>query len=382
MTKVTGRGRPSHTPLKKAVSDCVKNTETLASLEKEFHVLVGLGTDEERNEELMEVVDARKCLAEEKDELTKKIRQFTVDGDLENKVKYTNRRQDLDLELREHAPLGCTFDEWEEETEASDKEMDRGRPTLELEVKLVRVERALRNSKALAESLLEKDNKSIELLDEMIKAEMSKEIKPGRPKSNELGRLDKKLADTQRKIKFVKSGAAEKERKDKAVYSETGALRGRTPRPLDELLLEHQHEEKSIKSRIKLIEGKLDEKGKLNRELKVLRDKKRKLKKSLTSKKPMTDKQLAENPKMAEVIARECTLIELIVGKDGSLITEKPLVSKDVSKVANKIAKAKKIELSNKSAEIDEESEKMDEQERNLLRQLEEIRNKKHAMAG
>jgi hypothetical protein len=381
MTIEIGRGRPSHTPLKKAVSDCVKNTEILQLLEKEFHVLVGLGDDEEKNEDLMEVVDGRKCLAEEKDELTKKIRQFSLENDLVNKEKYTSRRKKLDAELREWPPLGYTVDGWKLEASDSDKDIDRGRPTLELEVKLVRAEHALRDSRIMAESLLKKDNLSIDLLDGMIEIEMSKEIKPGRPKSDELGRLDKKLLDAKRKITYIESGEAKKEREDKAVYSKKGALKGRTPKPLDEFLLDYQDDENSIKKRIKSLESKLDANGKLNRELKVLRDQKRKLKKSLNENNLMTDKELKENPKMAIVIERENILIAQIQAEDGSLVTERPLVSKTDNKAATKIAKSKKIELSKNNAEMDVEAEQIDDQEQNLLRQLEELRSKR-AMNG
>lgn len=367
MTTKTGRGRPTHSPLKKAVSECVKNRESLDAVEKEFQAMVGLGNDKDLNEDLNEVVDSRKALAEEKDELTKKIRAFSAKNDHQNKIKYENRRKELDLDLRKMPPLGFTFEQWKDE-DVESAEMDRGRPSLEIEVKLVRAERALRESRAIAVKLLQKEGKNPEDLDSMIKIEMSKEIKPGRPKSDELGKLDKKLSDTQKKIDFIESGEAEKERKEKASYSKTGALKGRTPTPLDELLLDCKSELESIQNRIELLESKLDDNGKLNRQLKVLRDQKRALKKKLSQDLSLTGKKLLSNPEMKVILAHENLLMDKIKSADGSLVTKRPLVKTGENKTADKIAQSKKSELNKKDAEDKDLSEKLSEEDSILER--------------
>jgi hypothetical protein len=335
MNTKTGRGRPVHSQLQKAVSECVKNTESLEVIEKEFKMMVGLGDDKELNEDLNDVVSSRKAMAEEKDELTKKIRMFSEKNDKANKLKYENRRKELDKELRKMPPLGLTFDQWTEE-DAESAEMDRGRPSLEIEVKLVRAERALRESTALATDLLKSEGRELSELPVLIEQEMNKEIKPGRPKSNELGRLDKKLFDTQKKIDFIESGEAAKQRKEKASYSKIGALKGRKPTPLDELLLDYKSEYESIKNRIDLLESKLDDNGKLNRQLKVLRDQKRSLKKTLAQREGISGKKLLAHPEMKVVLAHENLLIDKIKSSDGSLVTKRPLVKAGKNKTAKK----------------------------------------------
>lgn len=356
MAKVDNRGRPSYSPLEKAISECVKNTEAFNKIQLQFRAMVNFGDDPERNEELEDVVDARKSLAEQKDELTKKIREFSAKGDDDKKEHYEEERKIVDKKLRMMPPLGLTFDEWEDE-EPEDEDMDRGRPSLEIEIKLVRAERAMNQSKALALKLMKKEGQDPKNLDALIEDQLNKDVKPGRPKSNELGKLDKRLIDVKRKIAEIESGEAEAKRKENAVYSDNGVLKGRKPKPLDELLLEYQNEAEGIVERIELLESKLDKQGKLERKLKLVRDKKRVLKKQLKEE-GLTSKKILSNKEMKEIIQSEKSLTLMIKGEDGSLVTEKPLVDKKPKgKKAQSVAKAKKQELQGKNAEIDEQSE-------------------------
>ena len=422
MTNVAGKGRPSHTPLKKAVSECVKHTEDHQLLEKEFDILTGLSQEEkgsERYEELEDVINQRKCLAEEKDDLTRLIRQYSAENDQENKEKYFNRRQKVDLELRELPPLGYTEDEWEEEASEEDKEQERGRPTLELEVKLVRVERSLRDARIKAgnlikEELQEKENiaakeRAAEIfasqevdedsekellteeqiynkervivkdkdayahLDSLIKVELDKEIKPGRPKSDELAKLDKRLVDTRRKIEHIESGEAQKERDAKVNLSEKGNKRGRTPTPFDELLMNLKNEEVSIIERIELLESKLDRKGKWNRQLKLVRDQKRALKKQLLSE-GMTNAEMLKNKEMKSILKQEDSLLKKLNKSKGNKATKRPKVTADKSnKTAQKIAKSKRDELSKERAEDSKTAQDLEDEKAMLLKRIAEI---------
>lgn len=356
MAKVDNRGRPSYSPLEKAISECVKNTEAFNKIQLQFRAMVNFGDDPERNEELEDVVDARKSLAEQKDELTKKIREFSAKGDDDKKEHYEEERKIVDKKLHMMPPLGLTFDEWEDE-EPEDEDMDRGRPSLEIEIKLVRAERAMNQSKALALKLMKKEGQDPKNLDALIEDQLNKDVKPGRPKSNELGKLDKRLIDVKRKIAEIESGEAEAKRKEKEVYSDNGVLKGRKPKPLDELLLEYQNEAEGIVERIELLESKLDKQGKLERKLKLVRDKKRVIKKKLKEE-GLTPKKMLSNKEMKEIIQSEKSLTLMIKGEDGSLVTEKPLVDKKPkSKKSQSVAKAKKDELQGKNAEIDEQAE-------------------------
>lgn len=375
MVKKAGKGRPSYSPLEKAVSECVKNTEAFNEIKLEFDALLNLGEDEKRNEQLRDNANERLELAEEKDYLTKKIRELSSKGDIAGKEKYEGIRKERDKELREMAPLGLTKKEWNAQKE-KDLDMERGRPSLEIEVKFIRAEKALNESKHKALQILAKEEKESKDLELMINERLNKDIKPGRPKSDDLGRLDKQLIDVKRKIEYIESGEAQKDREKKATFSEKGALKGRTPTPLDELLLRYQNESESISERIAKLESKLDEKGKLNRELKLLRDQKRAVKKLITQNENLTTKEILSHPQMAEIIAREQDLVSVISGKKGSLVTSKPIIDKEkINEKANKIAKAKDQELKSENHKMETKKQELS-QEDDILRMLEEASEK------
>lgn len=380
MARADGRGRPGFTPLQKAVSTYVKSLEEFNNIDMELAALIGVTEKDEgteRYEDIMEVVDARKCLAEEKDDIISKIRDANKEGNTDLAEKFTARRKSIEADLRDMPQLGFTEAEWESVKEDFEFEQDRGRPSLEIEVRHVRAFKALQESKKMAIEELKKEGKPESTLDTLSKEELNKETKPGRPKNDILGKLDRKAADLIKEIEYIESGEEEKKRAESLNLSDGGTPLGRKHIPIDQLLTNRKASLESVNMQIKDFESKLDEKGILNRSLKHIRDEKRTLKKSL-SVEGQTPAEMKNNPKMMDVIAREKAIVDNIKKIDGKSVSRRPaVVAKKDNVQASKVAKAKKQELAKKEAELEASFDDLDSEEQELLNRLEAIKMKR-----
>lgn len=384
-TKQTSKGRPSYTPLQKAVSALVKATDNFNILNAEFEALIGVTADDEGTEryaDIMEVVDARKSLAEEKDSLTQIIRQMNKENNTAKAEQLEARRKEVEEELRQYPPLGFTFEEFEQDGEAQVVELDRGRPAMEIEVRMVRAERELQEARRQAIALAAEEDMDESDIDAMVEAELNKDVKPGRPKNDQIGRLDKRVLDLTRKIEYIESGEAEQDRIAKQNISEKGSLRGRKPEPLNEILTKLKRELADVKERIVILEGKLDAKGQLERKLKIIRDSKRQLKKDLLDANPnLSAYQLAQIPEMVEILTQEEAIMEQINAAGGNVVTKKPVVREDkTNQKAQVIAQSKKNEFNAQQNEDALLKEELDEEEARLQAQMEELRKKRQML--
>lgn len=290
MVAKQGKGRPVSTPVETAKRMTVKAACDLIGVQREFEDLLCLtpedkGSDREKEvrsiasqrlnvaSRIVEVMDAKKVVGME---LKRSVNKPIVTMRLEEQLDGMKTQEaELYNQLWEIPELGATQQEWDEDYDADMKVRPLGRPGLTIEMKVVRAQ----NASSAAESDLRKEERRAkvkspfdvsEAAEKKLAKKKESKAMPGKPKLDELGRLDKKLQLIEKNILRVKS-----EEEGNNVYSEKGNLLGRKRKPMREKLKALNAEKAQVKSLIKTAEAVLSPAAALRRKVKVLRDKAR-----------------------------------------------------------------------------------------------------------
>lgn len=287
------QGRPKSTPLEAATRKAVAAKKELMDTEASFEESLSLSkldAKSARGKEIRRLANKRLKVAKELTEVLdakKPVRKALKDAKkgaattrLENKYEaLKDKESELYRELALLPELGVTQHEWDNDYSEEEKKRQLGRPTLTIEIELIR---ARKNQKETQEKLraLETKNKvdkPVNLRTAALKLSetVAKGRLPGKPRLDELGLLDQQLRNVTRKISMVKN---KEDIKGVTVLSHYGKEMGRKRKPISAKLKPLMTEKVAIEAAIKKKEGSLSASGKLRRQVKKLRDEARQLK--------------------------------------------------------------------------------------------------------
>jgi len=270
------RGRPKSSPLEKSRREALKAKRHLEDADSEFFERLALDDESgaERSEEVRQIADLRMKKAAAVNEARKLVSQARADeksrapGASARLKAAKAKEKKAYTEFRALPDLGFTQSEWDN---PDMRKRELGRPQLDVEIKRVRAQEALKE--AMAALKAEEKNageKHIPLakLADPVKSSRGKGL--GRPKLDRLGMLDRKLGYLEKKIEQIE---LETDHQDAA----NASGKGRKPKTKKAKLVEARKEAKDIKKMILAEEEKLDPIGRLNRTLKKLRDERRRM---------------------------------------------------------------------------------------------------------
>lgn len=291
MAAVKGKGRPVSSPLEVAQRKAVKGAVDLLKIQQEFEEVLkdGGGLDDPKSErevrsvgqDRLNVAESIVKVIEQKKVKQNELAEIKLNGETKSVKRVqsamnTLKKQEKELydRLYDMPMLGTTQEEWDQDYGEDFKIRPLGRPGLTVEIRLVR---ALQDAKSLEKELreLEKQGGVSEPFDISAAAEVkinkSDGVKrsPGKPKLDELGRLDKRLLAIEKKMQQVKLG---EDVSGGHSFNDNGSLLGRKRKPVTVKLQELEADRELALKEIKEEESKLSPLGKKKRQIKLIRD--------------------------------------------------------------------------------------------------------------
>jgi len=185
--------------------------------------------------------------------------------------KMTEVNKNLRASLSKEPPLGMSNHEWGI-LSADDKYKDVGRPKLSLESKLASFTQETIKAVSNLNIIEKEEGEEISTIDSL--SEVKPKIttgKVGRPELDVIGKLDKKLHITERRIRDLYVDNV----KRKAAKNYAVKTSGRKPIAFEVKLQKLQKERVTLVSEIKSLESHLDSEGLIARELKLMKDERR-----------------------------------------------------------------------------------------------------------
>lgn len=288
---VIKKGRPASTPFQTAKREAIKAARDMLLVEQELQDSLCLeDADEARITEVKSIARDRLTVAarlvkvlDTKIEVSHELKNAKRQEDqraLTRKVS-TLRTQEGQLykQLWTLPELGATQDEWDNDYDESMKKRPLGRPGLTVEVRVVRARlRAEETEREFRK--LEVDSGSrppLDITEEAKRKLVSKGRKtsPGKPRLDELGKLDKRLQLIDRKIEAIE---AEKDVKAQVKKSSNGVSLGRKRKSKDEKIAPLRADRAVVVGMIEQAEKILSDSAKAKRMVKSLRDQARRIK--------------------------------------------------------------------------------------------------------
>lgn len=286
MTALNGskrRGRTPLTELQKAQNEAVR---TFLEHKSEVEVIC----------DLLQIKDFTNCIPRDKDVLKvynnrlviarqlvavldeKKELKANADPELAERIEALKVQEaQLYTDIYKLPELGATEKEWEEDFAPEDKVRGLGRPGLLPEMKMIRAENAMQEAQTHLHALEKWEDAQAFNVVAAATEKLARSIvirQPGKPKLDELGKLDHELTSAQRRREVILN----KKNAKATILSRNGVPMGRKATSPQVKLKTINSEIKDIKASIAAEEAKLDEIGLLKRKVKKIRDQARRLK--------------------------------------------------------------------------------------------------------